>query len=177
MKSKGIYFYMILFISAVLLLACNAKEVAENNKDVVGDETLGDSTKNNEDFYIVSLANLVGKSDDEVIAKMGEGKKVTSEDGSSIIQREYTYDLDKELLLSTVSFDENHLVKGVYTALPDYDITKWETMLTREFGTPTKMEQSKDGAKTDDIVTILWKDDLRLITLFGSQGSLSILIE
>lgn len=177
MKSKGIYFYMILFISAVLLLACNEKEVAENNKDVVGDETLGDSTKNNEDFYIVSLTNLIGKNDNEVVSSMGEGKKVTTEDGSSIIQREYSYELDKDLLLSTVSYDENNIVKGVYTALPDYDITKWETILTREFGTPTKMEQSKSGGKTDDIVTILWRDNSRLITLFGSQGSLSIIIE
>lgn len=177
MKSKGIYFYLILFISAVLLLACNDKEIAENNKDVVGDETLGDSTKNNEDFYIISLANLVGKSDNDVIAIMGEGSKTTTEDGLKTLQREYSYNLDKDSLLTTVSYDENQVVKGVFTSLPDYDITKWETLLTRELGTPTKMEQTSDGVKTDDIVTVLWRNNLRLITLFASQGSLSIIIE
>lgn len=183
MNHKSGYVMLLGLGIGLILAGCNNKKVDGNNTSpdypVEQDQNQGSTDKSKaSDSTIKKLVRLIGEQDKTVVDVMGEGIDWVSDDMKRIVSRKYELTLQENKLSAIVSFHENGTVQGIYCYLPDYDAVKWETALTVEFGKPTRIEDNtlnkEDG---NDMLYINWMYEGSLISLFGSNGSLSIQME
>ncbi len=180
MNNKSGYVLVLLIMVGVFLVGCRNRENEENipNSDSSLEQVDPQDLTTDVESDLETFIKLIGMKDEDVIVLMGEGIEPISNEKNSIISREYVYTLAENELTAIISYNDSEIVLGIYSILPDYDVIKWETVLTSELGTPTKVEETtlnkEDG---NDTININWMVEGKLITLFGSNGSLSIQIE
>lgn len=180
MNSKSGYALMFFIMIGVFLVGCRNRENEENipNSDSGLEQVDPEDLTTNVEPDLETFVKLIGMKDEKVIVMMGEGIEPLTNEKNSIISREYAYTLAENELTAIISYNNSEIVLGIYSFLPDYDTIKWETVLTSELGTPTKIEETtlnkEDG---NDTININWMVEGKLVTLFGSNGSLSIQIE
>lgn len=148
----------------LVMIGCDKKEKNELMNDEIVNSEIEDT--------VITLSSLIHKTDKEVINELGEGKGISYQTSDGQYSREYSLYIEGEEVTTTVVFEDS-LVSGIYTYLPDLDLNKWETMLTRKFGYPTKLLTSSN----DNIQTVRWKVDTNIVTLLCVKNSLSIQIE
>lgn len=167
---------------AISMIGCNKteNEVKVPNVLVDQDENQDENQDSIDESHSVlkDYVELIGLSDNEVVMIMGEGIKPTSKQNEFITTREYIYRLENQPLTAIVSYNNKGVVQGVYSYLPDYDTGKWESLLTKELGTPTKVNQTNMNTEDgNDNLNVLWMVEGKLVSLFGSYGTLSIQME
>jgi hypothetical protein len=159
---------------------CSRNDKNENltNPDSVFEQNQNEVANTNTESDFKKFVHLIGMKDDEVVEIMGEGSEPILEEWNSIIYREYEFNLQQNALTAIVSYNDNGIVQGIYSYLPDYDTQKWEDVMTSELGIPTRMEEptlnKEDGNKT---LSVIWMLEGKVVSLFGAYGSLSIQIE
>lgn len=149
----------------------NTEDIKENSKEKDNDDK-------NKVTSINTFVSLIGLTDEEVVKRIGNGIKEQENVGDSIVTREYPFHLQNVSLTAIVSYDNQGIVQGVYSFLPDTEKEKWEAYLTEELGEPTRVEAGNLSVEDGNYITnILWMVEKRMVALFGSHGSLSIQIE
>lgn len=161
-KLNGLIYLIVIIIT---FCSCDLR-----NKDNNNDNRL-------KNISLLNFTQIIGKKDTEIIDLLGEGVKDVP-DGTYVITREYLYKIQDNALTAILSYNENGTVQGVYTYLPEYDVNKWEILLTDELGIPTKEQLNEGNSENgNEIINMYWIVNDRLVLLHGSDGTLSIQIE
>jgi hypothetical protein len=179
MNFKLIYKNSIFIMIFCIFTGGCALDDSDDQKSNMGSDNVDKENSTNDTANIFSkYVQMIGMTDAEVVKLLGEGVRAIPENHTNIITREYLFTLDNNNLIAIVSYNDDGIVHGVYCYLPDYESDKWEALLTKELGTPTRINdpsmKSEDG---NDTIYISWMLDSIVISLFGSNGSLSIQIE
>jgi hypothetical protein len=169
---------VILISLAISLVGCNKDNNEVKVPNVLVDQEENQETSDEIHSILKDFVELIGLNDKEVVSIMGEGIKPVNNEMELMTTREYVFKLQNNDLTAIVSYNDKGVVQGVYSYLPDYDTGKWENLLTSELGTPTRVDESNISTEDgNDILNVLWLVEGKLITLFGSYGTLSIQME
>ncbi|MEF9960470.1 MAG: hypothetical protein RR090_09875 [Niameybacter sp.] len=159
-----------LCLTSIFFTGCSLSQPSDTHTPVTSPESLPKDTNT---ATLTSLTTLIGKSDTEMVALLGEGNASLLEDTTTVLGRDYLLDLfDTEILLSA-SLDEDGLIQA-FTLLPsDNDLDTWNEQLTSLFG-PAHSETSDDGSEGSGRKSFKWTIDNTSMTLKSVYETLSI---
>lgn len=175
-RIKFILLGMTFIVISIGLNGCSLSDKKNNlNKNDIVKVDDEHKTKEKDTPVLITFANLIGKSLDEVSNVLATKVKPMNTLDSSY-HNVYLYDIEGESLEAVFSYNEDNMLEGIYTKLPDYEPQKWEQVLNKYLGTPTRLVNTS-YSNEDEIITILWRVEHSVITLFGSYETLALLIE
>ncbi len=162
-RSKGLALTVsALALSALLLAGCGKQAADPTPTAPVTQETQSSA--------ILGVADMVGKTDEEVKDLFGGGTENKSEDGAALLGRSYTAVLDgMDAVIETV-YTEELSVSAASVRLEGADAGEVESALTRSCGAPEKVEQ-QDGAEAQ---YLRWTKDGVSVALYDSYGMVSV---
>ena len=104
------------------------------------------------------LADLVGKSDSEVTAVLGQGEEMRNDEGM-LLSRDYTLPLLEENTSVTLSFNlyqegENRMEQAI-VHLGQSDLSSYAQTLTQLFGEPTESYETSYFFSSDEKTLVL----------------------
>lgn len=117
-----------------------------------------------------SLTEIVGKSDEYVVKKLGEGK----EENGIVFSREYNIDVLKGNALVTIGYNENKVVDSVNILPNDTDYDGNIELLNKAFGKYSERNDDSKESEVEDRKYCIWKLDDCTLTLMHAYGSLSV---
>lgn len=173
LKKTIITVIAVLAVFSMAMTGCGKKDVDEQTPptDQQDGQTTPDTQKpeDEEKDAVAELAEILGKSDDEVKDLFGGGTENKTEDGTVLLGRSYETELNgKAVTLETV-YDDNNTVSGISITFKDASIDEAKTMFTKSFGEPETIDETAEM----DSKYFKWTKDNAEIVLNESYGMTS----
>lgn len=130
----------------------------------------GQSTQNGQGDALMQVADMLGKSDDEVKDLYNGGTENKTEDGSMLLGRTYATTLDGNAVTLETIYSDTLSVDYISASFTDKTAEEVKGILTNAFGTPEVVEE-KDAVEAK---YLKWTKDKVQITVNESYGMAAV---
>lgn len=130
----------------------------------------GQSTQNGQGDALMQVADMLGKSDDEVKDLYNGGTENKTEDGSMLLGRTYATTLDGNAVTLETIYSDMLSVDYISASFTDKTAEEVKGILTNAFGTPEVVEE-KDAVEAK---YLKWTKDKVQITVNESYGMAAV---
>lgn len=159
----------VLTLSAVLLTGCGKKSPAVTTPPVSAAPTATTQPAEQGDS-IMSVAELVGKTDEEAKELFGGGSENKTEDGSVLLGRSYTVELDGKAAVIETIYTEDLKVSAATVTFDNATAPDVESIITAACGEPTKVSEQENIEAS----YLRWTKDGIAVSLYDSYGMVSV---
>lgn len=130
----------------------------------------GQSTQNGQGDALMQVADMLGKSDDEVKDLYNGGTENKTEDGSMLLGRTYATTLDGNAVTLETIYSDTLSVDYISASFTDKTAEEVKGILINAFGTPEVVEE-KDAVEAK---YLKWTKDKVQITVNESYGMAAV---
>lgn len=153
----------------------SSEAVSGNTAESTPSTTPSESTTAPEagtDRKAADLTGLMGKTDEEIVALLGEGTPSTDE-SKKVTAREYNFTVYGKENTSFVAYDDNGKANMITVNAAQNEFDAWDKLLTEELGaTEDAKENDSEGSKTKEKV---WKlENNVIVSLRDAYDTLSL---
>ena len=164
---KKNFLLLIGFLTLMSLAGCtNINSGAK--KEITVKESVNEEKQS--DDILFTLTQIVGKGDEDIVKKLGEGK----EENGIVFSREYNMDVLKGNALVTIGYNEYKVVDSVNILPNDTDYDGNIELLNKVFGKYSERNDDSKESEVEDRKYCIWKLDDCTLTLMHAYGSLSV---
>ncbi|MDD3346675.1 hypothetical protein [Oscillibacter sp.] len=172
MKKSLLLALSALTLSALVLTGCGKQNTPVQTPPVTapGETVPGTSDETGDQSAqgapLMAVAEMLGKSDEEVKDLFGGGSENMTEDGSVLLGRAYATTLDENAVTLETVYAEDQTVSSVSASFTDRTADEVKAILTDVFGEPEVVDQTQ----AMDTKTLTWTKDQVSITMNESYG-------
>ena len=174
MKKTKILLVLIVCLAAMLLAGCGKEkapgedQVPQQPGDQKPDQDAGMGTTPGDTG---KLAALLGKTDADVVAQLGEGTPTAGDDGI-VTARDYTQPLYQKEVLFSVGY-EGGKVSAIVVMPSEGDFDAWGQLVAQELGKPEK--SGTDDSEGGDTKEQMWQlEGGIIVSLKQAFGAVSL---